>query len=169
MPILTTIRLTLRHQLATDIDFLVNLWSDHSITQYTGGPRDPKLLRNVFQEIALNPKAEEYDLWPLVLNANNALVGYAGLLPKEIDGESYLEVNYFIDVPHQGQGYAVEIAKKLIDYGLNDKGQSTLIAIIDPNNKGSIRVAEKIGMHYWKDENRGGRVKAIYRIEGAAQ
>ncbi|WP_157954448.1 GNAT family N-acetyltransferase [Saccharospirillum mangrovi] len=165
MQILTTARLTLRHQLPTDIDFLINLWSDPSITQYTGGPRDVKFLRNIFQEIAQNPEAEEFDLWPLVLNADNTLVGYAGLLPKEIDGETYVEVNYFIDSNRQGKGYAVEIGRKLVEYGFNDKDQTSLIAVIDPNNKASIRVAEKIGMTFWKNENRSGQVKAIYRID----
>ncbi|MBE2270717.1 MAG: GNAT family N-acetyltransferase, partial [Anaerolinea sp.] len=42
-------------------------------------------------------------------------------------------------------------ARAVRDYSFDVLGLSRLIALIDPQNKASIRVAEKIGMRYEKD------------------
>jgi RimJ/RimL family protein N-acetyltransferase len=47
-----------------------------------------------------------------------------------------------------GRGYATEAARAVRDFAFGDLGMQRLIAIIDPSNIASIRVAEKIGMHH---------------------
>ena len=53
--------------------------------------------------------------------------------------------------PAWGKGYATEAAGAVRDYGLGVLGRRRLVAIIDPQNAASIRVAEKIGMHFEKE------------------
>ena len=168
--ILETERLLLRYQRALpgkgsgqDLDFLIRLWTDAEITKYVGGPRDKNKLINSFNEIAADPKKEEYDLWYVVLKGTDELIGMAGLMPKEIENESFMEVNYFIDREHWGNAYATEIAKGIISHYRNEHAIKEFVAIIDKDNIPSIKVATKIGMKYWKTVLRSQGEKDIYR------
>lgn len=163
--ILMTKRLLLRLQRKSDVAFLVDLWTDEEMTKYVGGPRDKAEMIEVFEHIASDPKEDEYDLWPVELKESHELIGYAGLIPKEIKGSDYLELNYYIDKKHWGNGYAQEIATGLIKYGSEEKGLKQLVAIIDPENEPSKKVANKVGMEFWMDEERFGKKKSIYILK----
>ena len=102
--ILKTSRLILRYQEKSDIKFLVDLWMDEEMTKYTGGPRDKLSLIEEFRKIAEDPKREGYDLWPIELKNSHELIGHAGLIPKEIKGKEYIELNYYIDKKKWGKG-----------------------------------------------------------------
>ena len=90
-------------------------------------------------------------------------MGNAGVLVKEIEGEDFLEVNYFFAKKYWGRGYASEIARGIIEIQ-KSQGVTSLIAIIDKDNVGSKKVAAKIGMTHWKTTLRNGKEKKIYRI-----
>ncbi len=162
--ILVTKRLLLRYQRKSDINFLVNLWMDEEMTKYTGGSRNKTDLIEEFKRIASEPRKEEYDVWPVELKKSHDLIGYAGFIPKEVNGKGYIELNYYIEKKHWGKGYATEIAKKLIEYGIEIKGLKQIVAIIDPENDASKEVAKKSGMKYWINEERSGKKKSIYII-----
>ena len=50
-----------------------------------------------------------------------------------------------------GKGYATEAVCTVRDFAFATLGIKRLIAMIDPSNVASIRVAEKIGMKYEKE------------------
>jgi len=162
--ILRTERLILRFQRESDVPFLVRLWTDEEVTRYVGGPRDRKKMEEVFRGIARNPREEEYDLWPLEVAETGELAGYAGLIPKEIGGEACMELNYYLAGEFRGRGYAGEIARALVDYGLGEKGLRGIAAVIDPNNRASAEVARKCSLTFRFRENRGGGEKDIYAV-----
>jgi len=140
--ILTTQRLVLRYQRESDIAFLVDLWIDEDMTKYTGGPREKSFLLREMQKTAAGPRMEEYDLWPVVLKESGEPIGHAGFIPKEIQGQELIELNYYIAKKNWGRGYAKEIAQGLIEYGFRVKKLRKIIAIIDPSNEASKKVAE---------------------------
>lgn len=162
--ILKTERLLLRYQRKSDIGFLVALWMDGEMTRYTGGPRDKAMLIEEFRKVAEDPRKLEYDLWTLELKGNHEVIGQAGFIPKEIKGKEYVELNYYIDRPRQKKGYGKEIASHLVRYAFGTKKLDRLIAIIDPENEASKALAKAIGMKYWMNEDRSGKVKSIYLI-----
>jgi len=163
--ILATTHLRLRYQRKEDTSFLLDLWTDPEMTKYTGGPRGKDLLLNEFRKVAHNPREEEYDLWILVNKESNELVGQAGFIPKTIEQEVFIELNYYIRKAEWGKGYGTEIADKLKEYAFKVKGQESIIAIIGKGNEASKRVAEKIGMRYWKTVERESGEKLIYRVD----
>jgi len=69
----------------------------------------------------------------------------------DINGQAEVEIGYRLARSTWDQGYATEAAKAVCDYAFTMLGIKRLIAMIDPSNVSSIRVAEKIGMHYEKD------------------
>jgi RimJ/RimL family protein N-acetyltransferase len=135
------------------------------MTKYTGGPREKSLLLEEFRTIAKDPQKLEYDLWTVELKGNHELIGQAGFIPKEIKGKEFIELNYYIDKTKQGKGYGKEIAAQLIAYAFKNKKLDKLISIIDPENEASKCLAKSIGMRYWANDERSGKVKSIYLIK----
>ena len=92
--ILLTDRLCLRRIQVSDISTLIDLWCDPDVTKYLGGPRDREKIKLLFEEDAENPFAYEYDLWPVEEMQTKEVLGYCGLLEKEVDGKEEIEINY---------------------------------------------------------------------------
>ena len=77
------------------------------------------------------------------------MIGYCGLFYfLDIHGQPEIELGYRLRRAAWGQGYATEAARLVRDYAFHTLHIKRLIALIDPDNVPSIRVAEKIGMHY---------------------
>ena len=163
--VLETNRLILRRLSSQDIEYLVSLWTDPGVTKYMGGPREKEYLIRTFKE-DLNTSSElKYDLWPAYNRDTKEFVGHCGLLDKEVNGITEIEVNYILDRAQWGKGYATEIASALLQYGFREYGLKRLIALIDPGNTASEKVAVKIGMHLEGELARGHTVKRLYTIE----
>jgi [ribosomal protein S5]-alanine N-acetyltransferase len=164
--IVETERLLLRYQQAADIAPLVDLWADPAVTRYMGGPRERAWLRSEFKKVAHDPHAEAYDLWPVVEKATGQVVGHCGLLEKEVAGKAEIELTYVLAASAWGKGYATEVGRALVSYAFEVRGLSRLIALIEPENVASARVAEKIGLRWVQDIIRpGGEMRQVYAIE----
>ena len=149
--ILETKRLLLRRQQSSDIEFLTDLWANPQVTRYMGGPRDRNWLQSVFEETAQNPYAEQYDLWPVVEKATGQVVGHCGLLDKGVEGKIEIELNYILAPVAWGKGYATEIGQAIKQLAFEKMGVERLIALIDPENEPSERVALRLGMRLEKE------------------
>jgi ribosomal-protein-alanine N-acetyltransferase len=164
--ILETGRLILRVQQAGDVPTLINLWLDPQVTRYMGGPRDKARLQPEFDRVIQNPSADRYDLWPVLEKETGQVVGHCGLLQKEVEGSSEIELIYILDPAVWGKGYATEIGQALMRYAFDKLGVDRLIALIEPENKASERVAIKIGMVLEKEVVRtGGALRKVYVVE----
>lgn len=167
--ILETARLILRYQKETDIPFLVDLWKDPEVTRYMGGPRDRDWLQAVLEETAQAPYEEKLDLWPVIEKETGRGVGHCGLLEKEVDGKTEIELTYVLVPTAWGKGFASEIGRSLEQYAFEELGLDRLIALIEPENVASERVAMKIGMQLEKEVIRpGGMVRKVYVIESGS-
>jgi ribosomal-protein-alanine N-acetyltransferase len=164
--ILETQRLSLRRQQPSNVEFLTDLWSDLQVTRYMGGPRDRNWLQSVFAETAQNPYAEKYDLWPVVEKATGQLVGQCGLSDKEVEGKIEIELVYVLTPSAWGKGYATEIGQAIQQFAFEKMGVKRLIALIDPENAPSERVALRLGMRLEKEVVRpGGALRKVYVIQ----
>ena len=159
-----TPRLLLRDMRADDIAALVALWSDAEVTRYLGGPRKPTSLRATFEEtLAHGP--EPYDLYPVVEKDSGAVIGHCGLLDKEIEGVVEIELVYVLARAYWGRGYATEIARAIVADTFARRGLKRLVALIEPGNAASERVALEAGMALEKEVVRpGGRVMRLYAM-----
>jgi RimJ/RimL family protein N-acetyltransferase len=82
----------------------------------------------------------------VVLKANNAVVGGAGIQPQDLSGD--FEFAWSIWKEHWGQGFATETAAALKDYAFRVMRLQRIVAIADVPNLASIRIMQKIGMRY---------------------
>ena len=164
--ILETDRLLLKRLQPEDITYLIDLWTDPEVTHYLGGPRDKALLRSDFEETAKDPFIEQYDLWPVIKKENGKVIGHCGLLDKEVEGVTEIELDYVISSSEWGKGYGTEIARAIKRYAFIDLKIKRLIALIEPNNEASEKVAKNIGMHFDKEIIRpSGNPRKVYIVE----
>lgn len=73
------------------------------------------------------------------------VVGLAGLQPHD-DGE--FELGWWIWKEYWGRGLATEAMGAVVDHARDVMGLQRVVAVIDPPNLASRRVAEKLGMRY---------------------
>ena len=66
----------------------------------------------------------------------------------DINGRPEIEIGYRLARAHWGRGLATEAARAVRDYAFDTLRLPRLIALIDPANTASIRVAEKLAMRH---------------------
>ena len=82
-------------------------------TRFMGGPRNVALLEKAFTEDANNSKPLLYDQWPVIEKSSGKLIGYCGLLDKDVEGKSEIELVYVFLPSAWGKGFATEISSAL--------------------------------------------------------
>src|SRR5262249_6047852 len=108
-----------------------------------------------------NYARDGFGLW-ILHDSNGAFVGDCGLTWQVVDGIQDLEVGYHLLPEFHGLGLATEAAMACRELA-RSRGITRLIAIIDPENRASQRVAEKIGLFAERDTtNDLGRPIRVY-------
>jgi RimJ/RimL family protein N-acetyltransferase len=139
-----TARLIIRTHEAGDVEPLARLWCDPTATAYMGGPRDfDRVCQSIRDDVAL-PEQPTFDLWTVIEKASGDVVGHCGLLDKEIEGKSEIELVYVVVPRLWGRGYATEAGAAIKTYALTSLARDRLVALIHPDNRASARVAEKL-------------------------
>ena len=150
--ILETPRLILRHQVLADLDDLWALYQNPNITKYI--PDAPRSREEAQEELEWHmhghPRHPELGLWATILKENGKFIGRCGLLPWEVDGVHEVEVAYTIAEEYWRQGLASEAAQGILKYGFETLKLPRLVSLIEPENIGSQKVAEKMGMRLEK-------------------
>jgi ribosomal-protein-alanine N-acetyltransferase len=147
-----TDRLAFRRLEPGDLDRLFALYRDPEIRRYFPEGTLTRKETNDELEWFLNghPEHPELGLWATIHKQTNQFIGRCGLLPWTIENRSEVEVAYLLSKAFWGQGLATEAGRGIASHGFGDLGLSRLICLIDPANRPSIRVAEKIGMSFEK-------------------
>jgi RimJ/RimL family protein N-acetyltransferase len=143
-----TERLVIRRVEHSDAPVLAEFYADAEVMAHLGGPRDRKRMREVFEEIALAPDDDEERIWSLVERDSGRVIGCCGLVRKEIELHPEYELTYTLSRAAWGRGLATEAARALVEHAGTVLGKSRLVALVEPENRASARVAEKVGFAY---------------------
>lgn len=160
--LIETARLLLRNLVPEDIPDLVQMWTDVEVTRFLGGPRQAGWLEANFAEEARAADPPLYDQWPVIEKASGKLVGYCGLIDKEIEGRAEIELVYAFLPSAWGKGYASEIARALREHGVQRLRLPRLVALIEPENQASVHVAEAAGFHFERSVRRPAGLMHLY-------
>ncbi|MCX7746607.1 MAG: GNAT family N-acetyltransferase [Clostridia bacterium] len=161
-----TKRLFFRRYTQNDIELLFGMTSDPNMMRYIrhGKPwTKEETLQSLERYISWNEK--EMGLYLAFSKDDGKMMGHSGLIPQDIEGKNEVEVGYWVVKDFWGKGYGYEQASAWKDYGLNLMKQRRLISLIQHQNIGSIKVAQKNGMKYEKDIDLNGKCAAVYSIE----
>jgi RimJ/RimL family protein N-acetyltransferase len=147
--VLTTNRLTLRRLGLADAEFMVELLNDTAFLRFIGD-KGVRTADDARQYILAGPMAsyEHYGfgLWLVALKESGLPVGMCGLLKRESLPD--VDIGFAFLPAYRSRGYAFESASAVLEYGRTEFGLKRIVAITDPDNAGSIRVLQKIGMRF---------------------
>lgn len=151
MVFLSTPRLHLRHFHILDADALYRVFGDPEVMRFGDGPQTRQWVQS-WLETCLEHHFSKWGFGAYAVVQNENVIGYCGLFFfPDIAGQPEVEIGYRLERSAWGQGYATEAARAVRDYAFATLGIGRVIALIDPANLASIRVAEKLGMHYEKE------------------
>lgn len=140
-----TERLILREMELQDAETLYHYWSDPIVTKYMNiapftSAKQAEDMIQLISDLCLKGQANRYSI---VLKESNDVIGTCGF--NMIDEEnSRAEIGYDLGSPHWGKGFAAEAVKKLISHGFTDMGLNRIEAKVEPENKGSIKLLERL-------------------------
>lgn len=149
MTILETERLVIRKLSAADAEFIVELLNQPSFLRYIG---DKGVRNNVdaVQYIQTGPLASYerfgFGLYLVELKETAVPIGICGLLKR--DSLPDVDVGFAFLPAYWSQGYALESAAAVMNYGKEVLGLRRIVAITSPDNDASIRLLEKIGLRF---------------------
>lgn len=160
MTILETDRIILREFELTDYKSVYEFNSNLQVQKYTGDEiiqseeRAKELITKVSKK---DYEHYGYGRWAAVYKPENRIIGFAGL--KYIPELKETDIGFRFLPEYWGKGIATEISIAIIKYGFESLNLDRIIGIAMPENIGSCRVLEKIGLKFFKIddyENDGG-------------
>ena len=164
MIILETQRLSLREMTPHDAEnaYLLNL--DPDVLKYTGDAPFGSIeeARNFLLKYD-HYKKNGFGRWAVINNSTHEFIGWCGL--RYVADKNEYDVGYRLNKIFWNKGYATEAAKACIDIGFIKFNIKRIIGNVMKENIGSIRVLEKIGMTYYKDEDCGQQPGMVYEIK----
>lgn len=139
-------RLVLRDFEPADLDDVARLVGDDRVTRwlsYDSKSRDQaaQMIAGAIQRRASEPRTEYY----LGIELDNTVIGFCRL---GLDGVQAAKLGYAVGPDHQGNGYATEAARTLVDYGFDALPVHRVSAAIGPDNLASVAIAKTLGMTY---------------------
>ena len=161
-----TPRLFLRQFAREDALQMNAILGDPEVMRYSRtGPMLPEQIATYLQRWMASYRTLGYGLWGVVDRQTEELTGYCGLNAIEVDGQAEVEMGYRLARSHWGRGLATEAASAVAEVAFERLRLPRLIAIIDPRNVESQRVAEKVGLAYEKDATVYGLRLRIYAAQ----
>lgn len=145
-PELETERCILRAITPNDIHDVFEYMSDDKVTQYlpwtTASTLDEAQER--MDRYLIMFEKQTGIVWGIVNKSNNKLMGIF-LLWQFVLPHFRAEIGYALGSKWWRQGFTMEVASTVLDYGFNDLKFHSMEAHIDPENIGSQRLLEKLG------------------------
>lgn len=151
-----------------DAEIAFRITSDQEAASFIGGMRTLDWHIQRTKEIVEHQRLHGFARWSVVLKSSGDVIGRCGLMFKEIEGISEVELGYIFPREFWGHGYATEAAMGALEHGFRRLSQRRIVAIIYPGNDRSIRVAQKIGMRYERVIEWEGKPATLYAAQQAS-
>jgi RimJ/RimL family protein N-acetyltransferase len=146
VPILETERLRLRSLRAGDFDDYAALYAEREVLRYLGGGPEPWDRGRSWRQMAFQMghwQLAGVGLWAVEHRESGAFVGMIGFAAPE--GWPGFELAWTLARRFWGHGYATEGARAALAYAFLAWEKPGVISLIHPENRASVRVAERIG------------------------
>ena len=162
MEILNTERLVISKFTLNEASFIIELMNDKDWIQNIGdrGVRTLDDAENYIKDKFLASYDKYgFGFYVITLKSTKERIGTVGLIDR--DGIEGVEIGYGMLPAFRGKGYALEAAKAIFNHAQNTFRIDKIVAIVNPNNKGSIHLLEKLGLRYEKMVRLSGETKDI--------
>ncbi|WP_031308802.1 GNAT family N-acetyltransferase [Sphingobium sp. C100] len=165
-PVLQTDRLTLRPHRIEDYAACRALWADTHVVRHIGGtPQDAQAVWFRLLRYAGMWSMLGHGMWVIEARDTGAFLGEAGLLQAarglpELEGVP--EAGWVLGPAAWGRGIATEAMRAVLAWADAHLEAPSLRCIIDPGNRPSINVAEKLGFMPLIDTALGGKPTRVF-------
>jgi RimJ/RimL family protein N-acetyltransferase len=147
--VLETQRLIVRRFSLEDAAFALELVNDPAWLQYIGDRKVRTLAdaRAYLRKGALDMYDRVgFGMFVVTLKSSGEPIGTCGLIKR--DSLDDVDIGFAFLPGFRGQGFALESAAAVLDYGRRSLGLTRIVAIVSPANRRSIAILEKIGLKY---------------------
>jgi RimJ/RimL family protein N-acetyltransferase len=160
-----TERLLIRPFKMEDIEPSYTMNLDAEVSKYTGDGGvvskkeiERRIVENVFGDY------EKYGFGRLAveLKGENKFIGFTGL--KYLEDLDEVDLGYRFMKEYWGKGIATESGKACVNLGFNKLGLKKMIAMVLPENTGSIHVLEKLNFKYEKEILEDNQLAKLYSL-----
>lgn len=142
---LETDRLILRPPQLEDFERWAEFAADPEAQRFLGGVQPRSVAWRSMMTMAGAWSLTGFAMFSVIEKASGRWIGRLG--PWQPEGWPGTEVGWSLHPDAWGRGYASEGAAAAIDYAFEVLGWSDVIHCIDPQNRSSQRVAERLGSH----------------------
>jgi [ribosomal protein S5]-alanine N-acetyltransferase len=150
---LETARLVIRSLEHDDADAWIAMVSDPEVVRFL--PSLPTPTMETFERALESRQAMErevgYAMWAVDDQRTGTFIGQCGIRPArsmDKDAGSEIDLAYHFARAFWNKGYATESASAVLAHGFGSIGLDSIMAVVLPENVGSWRVMEKVGMRY---------------------
>jgi RimJ/RimL family protein N-acetyltransferase len=162
--VLRTDRLELRRPVEADRPLFVDLFCDDGFMVFADGTLSADAADARFDVMLQNAIEIPFAKQPIIRRDSGQILGYCGVARFEFEGQRRLEFGWRLIPEARGRGYATEAGTALLELAA-ESFEGELLAMIDPTNEPSQRVAAKLGFEFWKVATVNGYLDGIHRIQ----
>lgn len=150
--IFQTPRLILRQFDESDAPLILTLNSDPEVVKYVHEPALETLAqaKRIITDIIMPQYKNNLGRWALHTKDDHEFIGWCGLKYRPWLDE--IDLGYRLRQKNWGKGFATEAAQHTLDFGFKNLHLEIITGRAHVENFASIKVLEKIGMEFIKDE-----------------
>ncbi len=149
MSFIETERLLLRTWLLpADLSDAIDIFTNESArSYYIRGDLARNDVERYIRGLMEKQERDGFGVWPAIEKSSRTVIGACGLTPvPDLGGE--IEIDWIVKPSARGQGYATEAARAVLAYAFAHAGLRHVCALIDPENRPSVALANSIGMRF---------------------
>lgn len=144
--VMETERLLIRRITRKDMDALLAIMGKPEVMSTWEHGFTQKDVRKWINRQLTRYRKDGFGYFAVMLKESGKLIGQAGLMKSTINGNEAVELGYILDNAYRHNGYGTEAARACLEYAFGELSLETVCCSIRPENKASIRVAERLGM-----------------------
>ena len=143
--ILETDRCIIRETIEEDVESFFKIYSEPEITKYMEAlypevEQEKQYTREYIDKIYA---FYDFGVWTVLEKETGAVIGRAGFSYRE--GFAEPELGFVIGAPWQHKGIAFEICQAILKYGREQLDFHRVNAMVNPENKASLRLCRRLG------------------------
>ncbi len=147
--VIETDRLILRRLTTDDAPFILELLNEPAFLRFIGD-KGVRTLEEARDYLLKGPIASYqqhgFGMYLTQLKAGGAAIGMCGLLQRENLADP--DIGFAFLSAHRRSGYGSESAAAVLAHGRRDFGMERIVAVVSPDNEGSIKLLEKLGLGF---------------------